>query len=212
MKRSISLIFLLIVVTCLSGCGGISIKSNTLKADMLNVIYPSIENLKNKTVRDKLNSMLYSRSMAFLNDYSMFTGKAAYSSAYNITYNKHDIVSIRFLEGMIFPVDNEAMSRIKSMTFNIKDGTVYSLDAIFHPGTDHKTLLNKLMNEVIKDNGMILLKEFKGVEKDQEFYLSKEGLTICYQAGIYMPVRLGPFSVLIKYPKIKGYLRKELGI
>lgn len=212
MKRSISLILLLIIAVYLSGCGGISIKNNLERTDVLKVSYPSVANINNKAIRDNINAMLYLKAFEFLNENSILKSKADYSSIYDVSYKKRGIVSIRFMETFILPWNNETQSRMKSITFNIKNGTVYSLDELFLPGTAYKDILDKLMKEVIKNNGMLLMSEFKGLEKDQGFYLTNDGLVLYYQTGVYTPVRLGPLSIVIKYPKIKGYLRKDLDL
>lgn len=200
----------LLLAAFLSGCGGTAIKEKTVKTDLVSVKYPVVVNIKDKEIQEKINFLLYQRAFEFLDQNAILKGKALYKSVYDVSYRRGGLISIKFMEMLYSPWNNDLQSTMKSITFNINDGTVYTLDDIFIPDIGYKDILNGLMKEVIKRNAMLLLREFKGVEKNQSFYLSNDGLVVYYQPGIYTPREVGPLSIVVIYPNIKGILRKGL--
>jgi hypothetical protein len=123
-------------------------------------------------------------------------------------------LSIKFEECLSIPFYAHPFNAVYTVTVNAKDGSIYKLKDFFEPGVsweaDLNGILKKDIDELAKESEIPPIEVFKSINKEQEFYLSKEGLVLYWQEARYFPRYVGPLVITIKYSDLRGLLRKEL--
>jgi hypothetical protein len=133
-----------------------------------------------------------------------------------VAFDRKDILSIKFEECLSIPFYAHPFNAVYTVTVNTSDGSPYKLKDLFEPGVsweaDLNGILKKDIDELAKESKIPPLEVFNGIDKEQEFYLSKEGLVIYWQEARYFPRYLGPLTITVPYKKIEGNIMRELGL
>ena len=200
---------------CLAGCGA-RVQNAFITTQQLHIKYPIVESLKDRAVQDKINALIYSTTFRLrdenasalkkhINDYTYYVQS-------EVTLDRNDVLSIKFEECLSIPFYAHPFNAVYAITVNTKDGSVLRLNDLFKAGTAWKTTLNGILkkdiDEQAKKAGIPLLKKFDGIDNEQEFYLTKNGLVIYWQEAEYFPRCLGPLMLLIPHEKISE-IQKE---
>ena len=217
MKRPALFLALLALIFALTGCGA-GTKSAFIMTQQLHIKYPVVQNLKDKAVQDRINKTIYSAVFRLRDENASNLKKHQKDYTYyvqsGVTFNRRDILSIKFEECLSIPFYAHPFNAVYTVTVNTKDGSIYKLKDIFEPGVSWEADLNGILKKDIdglaKKTGIPLIEVFKSIDKEQEFYLSNGGLVIYWQEARYFPRYLGPLEVTIKYSDIRGLLRKKL--
>jgi len=217
MQRIKLFVILLIVAICLSGCGE-RIRFKKEITDRLQVRTPKIIGMKDRAVQEKINILLYSTAFE-LRDKNR-SEVAKYSESYNyyvqseVTRHNKLLLSARYMECLVMPWYAHPLNSMQAVTVNLKDGSVYKLSDLFKPGSDYRAVLNKILDEKVQayanKTGVKMLEKFRGIEKDQGFYLTRDSLAIYWQEAVYLPRYLGPLSIMVEYKRLSGILRDDL--
>ncbi len=191
-----------------------------IKADLK---YPEIQGLKNKEIQNSINNSIQSDIMEFSRqmesaakesaEEAMLTGESfepfVISSIYEITYNKHDIISISIV---YYEFINGSHSYIKtSYNFDLNSGRSLSLKDLFKQGSDYQRVLNsEVRKELIMNREKYFpdtLENFKGIGEYHPFYLENGDIVVYF--GFHeiapleseIPVFKIPFSTVSNYIK-----------
>ncbi|WP_041275108.1 RsiV family protein [Desulfotomaculum nigrificans] len=54
------------------------------------------------------------------------------------------------------------------------------MDDLFRRDSHYKTVLNKITQQQIEEKGLRLIKEFKGISDDRDFYLADDALMVYF--------------------------------
>jgi len=184
----------------------------------LHVKYPLVQDLMDKAVQDRINKTVYSAVFRLRDENASALKKHQKDYSYyvqsGVTFNRKDILSVKFEECLSIPFYAHPFNAVYTVTVNMKDGSPYKLKDLFIPGVSWEAALNGILKKDIdalaKKAGIPLLEVFKGIDKEQGFYLSNGGLVFYWQEARYFPRYLGPLEVTVKYSDIRGLLRKEL--
>jgi len=68
---------------------------------------------------------------------------------------------------------------------------------------------SNIRNKIINSENIDTIREFQGLDAEQEFYLTDNGLVIYYQPYVYTTRSYGPLIVEIPYLRIYKIIRKE---
>jgi len=213
--KQISMVILVILlVFFVTGCGKgrpVIIKKTVMTGN-INVEYPQISKLGDEALQTWINSQLYAKAFELRETIgmNMEESKASYFSRYDVTLEKRDILSIRFAQTYSGPGGTRPVYRITAITLNIKSGSEYELRDVFKSEADYRSVLNGLISRKMDSSGKKLLKEFKGIGRDQGFYLTEDSLAVFYQPGEYTSHSEGPLSVLINYSDISDILKLKI--
>lgn len=213
MKRAELLFFLLILSLCLAGCGE-RVRGIHEDTAQLHLIYPQVAGMKEKAVQDRINALLYSTAFTLKDEQrsevEMYKDSYNYYVQYEVTRFDKKVLSIKFMECLSMPWYAHPINKLCAVTLNPKDGSVYGLKDIFKPGSNYRAVLNRTLKGKIAayaaGTGAPLLKEFKAIGKDQEFYLTKDSVAVFWQEAEYMPRYLGPLNVMVEYSRLTGIL------
>jgi len=216
-KRFALFLVLLTLSIGLTGCVA-GIKNSFIMTQQLHIKYPALDRLKDKAVQGKINNIIHSAVFRLRDENASALKKHQKDYSYYVqsgmTFNRKDILSVKFDESLSIPFYAHPFNAVYAITFNVKDGSTYKLRDLFEPGVSWEAALNGILkkdiDELAKRSEIPPIEVFKSIDKEQEFYLSKEGLVLYWQEARYFPRYLGPLEVTIKYSDIRDLLRKEL--
>jgi hypothetical protein len=72
-----------------------------------------------------------------------------------------------------------------------------------------KKVINNYIKEYIYSENIDTLREFNGIETEQEFYLTESAIVLYFQPYVYTTRTYGPLIVPISYEKLKTIIDKE---
>lgn len=188
----------------------VTVVSQEETRDKVELAYPQIQGLPKAEVQDKFNQAIREEVEGFAAKLNMpdHSGKVSYKTE----YNDHYLLSVTLTE--LFYVKHQAhpMTYLRAFTINTKTGEFYRLKDIFTQGTGYAEKLNLLIGQQIAEHQIPLLKPFKGIDDNQEFYLSADGLVVYYQLYEYTPYFYGFPKFTIPYEQISDLMSKGIGV
>lgn len=176
--------------------------------EKVELAYPQIQGLPKTEVQDKFNQAIREEIEGFIAKLNTpdHSGKVSYKTE----YNDHYLLSVTLTELFYVKYAAHPMSYLRSFTVNTKTGEIYKFKNIFKQGTGYTDKINLIVNQQIAERQMPLLKPFKGIDDNQEFYLSSDGLVIYYQLYEYTPYFYGFPKLTIPYVQIGDMLKDDI--
>jgi hypothetical protein len=209
MKIFAPIILILMIVLLTSGCGT-RITKVTLDTDNLHVQYPYVKGLKDKSLQTSINDLIYKTAFKLKDNYYMEVTKNKdsyrYYVEYAVTYRDRNILSMKFLECLSLPFYAHPINEVHAITIDLNNGSLYSLKDLFKQGISWKPVLNGIIKGKIDKNKIKLLDEFKGIDKEQGFFLTDDSVAIYWQEAVYLPRYMGPFTVMIEKKALEGLM------
>ncbi len=166
------------------------------------IVYPVLKGMEDEELQEKINQKLY-ESVSFLLIEEMEEYKPTYWNDYHVWRFDEDVLSTTFyvysyMEGAAHP-----NLTLVSTNINMRTGEEYSLDQLFAADYDYKQDLFEKGKKQIEELGIHLLDDFKGIEDEQEFYMTDDGLVIYYQIYVYTPYAYGPLELFFNYSELE---------
>lgn len=126
------------------------------------------------------------------------------SNTYLMTYNKNNILSISIIYQQYIGGRNSYIRT--TYNYDLNSGESMSLGSLFKQDVDYIGTLNKLIKEKIQINK----NQFKGVAKDQPYYLDNNNLVIFFRFNEIAPI--GSEIPVIKIPlsELSNILKPQL--
>lgn len=189
----------------------------------IEVYIPRIKDAENKVAQGKINSILSEWSLSSLSDYKTMIKEDeqdkvpserikyyTFLSDYRVTYNNKDIFSI-ILTGYTFTGGAHGSSWSNSLTANLTTGEIYKLSDLFVKDSDYKEVLDeKIRLQIDKSAEMKDVLDFKGVNENTNFYITKELLVVYFEEYEIGPYYVGKPSFYIFIEDIKDILIEDL--
>jgi len=100
---------------------------------------------------------------------------------YEIKTNERNVLSLAIGNYGYAPGAAHGMTYLKSLTFDVKSGKLYSLSELFKEGSDYVKVLSDIVAEQIKKRDIPTLEPFTGINPDQDFYIADKSLVIYFQ-------------------------------
>lgn len=167
----------------------------------VDIQYPQISGLNNKKAEEIINSVLKKHVEDFklvTKDFdkevkelrkSGFKQSYGVNLNYDVKYNKKDLLSIVFTNYTYTGGAHGSYDNI-SYTFNLLTGETYSLDDLFSSGSNYEAYINKFIKDK-NDKAEVKLGGFESISKDQNYYLSNNGIVIYFDLYQYTPYAAG---------------------
>ena len=172
--------------------------------------YPVVDINNNQLLENKINKLIEREAMSMLPG-AQYRDRNIISAAskYDITVNQNEILSIR-LENYFFPEKAaNGVTKVKGITVNLVNGKSYRLKDLFIEGSNYQSLLNDIINMIIKEKDIPLFEEFPGINGYEEFYLTENELVIIYQRYELTPGYYGVLEFKIPYDKLKNVVDEK---
>ena len=195
---------------------------DALRKDNITAFIPQINGLQDKNIEAKLNGVIRDDVERGINQFQLDWANmqqeiklpedikkgAHFWSTYAVKYNKGNVLSLTTLE-YVYTGGAHGSSGMHSYAFNVSNGRVYTLTDIFLPGTNFGERLEGLIKADIAANNKTYY-HFEGLNDNQAFYLTEEGLVIYFQPYEIASWADGFIRFIIPYNKISDIINPDL--
>lgn len=147
----------------------------------LDVYYPSVTGMKDTQAQQKMNTAIINLVNKLIVDQEYYKNpRTEINGSFEIKTNERGILSLSIINDA-YSGGVHGFTIIKSLTFDIKTGRIYTLKDLFKPGSEYVKVLSGIVGGQIRDRGIYLLGQYNGIKPDQDFYISDKVLVLYYQ-------------------------------
>ncbi len=167
------------------------VNTQRVKEPRLDLYYPVVHGLKNIAVQreDKLcNTESGEKDAVRPGAYS--NPRTQVTASYEVKTNERGVLSLS-LNNYAFAGGAHGMTIIKSLTFDVCTGRIYSLADLFKPGSDYQKVLSAIIEKQIKEREIPVINEFTGIKPDQDYYIADKVLVVYFQLYDLTPYAYG---------------------
>lgn len=166
--------------------------------------FPEIQGLRDQDIQTKINEKIRDTVYKTIWNHGFDKEPGLYVTGNTqITLNRSGFLSIV----MRISFENKAYStrflKIKALTINLQNGTIYKFEDLFRNDRDYLTRLNKIIKRQIVEQDIPLFKKFKTVEREQKYYLTANSLVIYFPHNEYMAEHHGILEFAVPYSELK---------
>lgn len=162
--------------------------------------YPKATNLGK--VEQKINRIIKATATAAIPDYDPGTSVIEAQSGYTTPLNMKGILSLRFQDYYYPEMAAHGVTKVTSVTIDLRTGYVYRFYELFRPGSNYQAKLTQIIQAQIAARQIPMLKPFTGVGPREDYYLTPTSLVIYYQPYVYTPGYVGVLEFPIPYNQI----------
>ena len=133
-------------------------------------------------------------------------------SSFEVPYNNNDLLSL-VVSNYEFLGGAHGMSTLIPYNYDLKTGSRLILKDLFVEGFDYKTVCDNYIRSEIEKNKDMYFDHgdyFKGVKENQDFYISKDGVTIFFQLYDIAPYAAGLRYFEVPMDKFIGKLKFDI--
>ncbi|SDK68248.1 DUF3298 and DUF4163 domain-containing protein [Natronincola ferrireducens] len=166
----------------------------------IGLTYPEITDLENKEAEDTINQLIQEEiyrmivEQGYEEDYTIEIW-----GDYEVKVNDKDLLSILLNIHSYSKGAAHGLKAVKALNIDLKRGKLYELKDLFLQNNNYIDKINEIVKEEIVTKDIPLLVEFETIDKRQDFYLTKEGITIFFQIYEYTPYAYGIPEFKISY-------------
>lgn len=179
-----------------------------IKNECTDVVYPRVSGLPDDAVEDKINRLIHEQVLAMIpkegcDVYQEIKG------TYEVELNGRGILSLKFNVYSIRIHAANGIDEQRSLTVNLETGKMYLLYDLFKRNSNYRNVITKIIQEQIQEQDIPLIKEFKGIDDYEDFYLTENALVIYFQEIEFTPHYVGIPEFIIPYSQINNLIREE---
>lgn len=173
------------------------------------VHYPVVYNLDNKQAEFKINQAIVTLLNQILVEQSYYNRDLVELIAnFEIKNNQRGILSLNLIV-YSFTGGAHGMTVVKSLTFNVKNGHVYTLKELFKPNSNYVKEISTIISKDIENWNVDVIEPFSTIQPDQDFYIADTSIVIYFQLYDLAPYYWGfpyfPIAIL----NLKDMVRNE---
>ncbi|QUH20043.1 DUF3298 and DUF4163 domain-containing protein [Alkaliphilus sp. B6464] len=184
---------------------------STMKLTMprLEVYYPVVSGLDNINVQKKINSNILNLVYQMIKDQGYYENpQTTITGYYEIKTNERGILSIA-LTNYAFSGGAHGLTIMKSLTFDVETGKLYSLKDLFKDGSNYVDVLSAIIEEQIGERDIPLITKFDKIRPDQDFYIADKALVIYFQLYDLEPYAYGFPQFPISVYEIQDIIKED---
>lgn len=171
--------------------------------------YPLVK-LNNTLVEYKINQKIIDLVNNTIKiQYTEYEDIEFMSGGYSVQLNDIGVLSLLFDNFIFSKGDIHGIAILKSLNINLKNGKIYKFDGLFDKNVDFKERINFIIKNIIKEEKIYLLREFKSINENQDFYLTNSSLVVYFQLYEYTPYSYGFLKISIPYEEIKDIINPK---
>lgn len=189
-----------------------NVNDKVIQKDDIHITYPVISGLSSKKAERRINSYIDEKLFRYIK-------KAGYGKKdtkelnvnYEIKLNRKAVISINLNIFSSSHNDAEKIGIMKSINCSLKSGRKYKLENIISSEQSSFNAINNIIRQQMQDQGIPLIKEFKGINKHSGFYLMEDSLAFYFRADEYIPYKYGIPQFPISFESVKDILKVNSG-
>jgi len=179
----------------------VTIQTQKVTHGVINIEYPSIVNLANPQVMQQINHTVQ-QLVEWIYQQQLKNQSGTLSQMlgqYELKTNERGILSLTLSNYTYFTPMAHGFTIVKSLTFDVNTGKVYTLADLFKPNSNYVELISKEVAAQLKQRDLPLLNGFTAIQPNQDFYLADKSLVVYFQLYEITPYYVGfpmfPISV-----------------
>lgn len=171
------------------------------KGNEIQVFYPQVEKIQNLHLERFINQLIVQQTQHLIN---LQVGELPSTvvemlGTYEIKNNQREVLSLSLSNYAYHYHAAHGMTYIKSLTFDLKKGSLCQLKDLFKPGSDYVQKISSLIQAQIVEREITLLEPFEQIKPNQDFYIADKALVVYFQLYDITPYVYGfpmfPISV-----------------
>lgn len=169
----------------------------------LDLSYPEISGLRNLEVQRGINELILKRTYDLVESQKkrarnliQITGTA------EIKLNRSGLLSIYFTNYAFAKGAARGLTLADSLTVDLDTGKIYGLKDFFQEEKHGIQRLNRYIQQQIKAKNIRLTTDFCTIHREQQFYLTHQGIVIFFQTYAYTPYYYGIPQFTIPYQDV----------
>jgi len=167
------------------------VNTQRVKEPRLDLYYPVVHGLKSIAVQRRINYAIQNLVKKMLSDQGYYSNpRTQVTASYEVKTNERGVLSLS-LNNYAFAGGAHGMTIIKSLTFDVSTGRIYSLADLFKPGSDYQRVLSAIIEKQIKEREIPVINEFTGIKPDQDYYIADKVLVVYFQLYELTPYAYG---------------------
>ena len=177
-------------------------------ANINNEIYENVISFKNNVKKQAIKyKKLYNENLL---NYGKSYIKYQYEVYINneVTYHRNNIISI-VITKYEFTGGAHGMTYLQTYNYNLLNGSKLTLKDMFKSGLDYEKILNNfILQEISKEPELYFKGDegFKGISKNQSFYIDNDGIVIYFGLYEIAPYYVGIPKFKLKFDEFSKYL------
>lgn len=199
--------------------GGVTISENKFKPNRDYLVYfPVFSGMADPKVQESLNKLLLGK---FVNakaeaikpedslDYN-------YSGGFSVGFHRKDLLVLEKTDYDYPKGAAHGMPGREYLHIDLKTGAVYQMKDLFKSGSGYVRVLSDIIGKQMKDkmksdpeNNLYWTDEYKGIAKDQPFYVTGDSLVIYFTPYEIAPYAAGFPEFSVKFDELSGILDKD---
>lgn len=226
MQKRIRLIILAIIMTfafsqlAMASYPTISNKESTSAKPKFEIYTPQLNGLDNGDVQSIINKSLSTMPENMLKEYreaTRYIDKEISENDRSTALLKALVLMVNYdvkmlnkntfsivQQGYMYTGGAHGITTTLAKTFNLKTGAQYSLADLFDKD-NYVQELNVIIRKEIINRGKQNVYHFNGLQNDQQFFVTKEGLFILFQQYEIAPYSEGIINFFIPYSQLNGF-------
>ncbi|MCU9614600.1 DUF3298 and DUF4163 domain-containing protein [Caldibacillus lycopersici] len=157
------------------------------------IYYPLVSGMKNQHFENLVNQTIVQHTQQLIN---LQVGDIPSTveemiGSFEIKNNQRDVLSLYLSNYTYHYHAAHGMTFIHSLTFDLKDNKICTLQSLFKPGSNYIERLSELIHLQIKERNIELIDDFTVIKPDQDFYLADKTLVIYFQLYDITPYVFG---------------------
>ncbi|HET7578751.1 MAG TPA: DUF3298 domain-containing protein [Bacillales bacterium] len=180
----------------------VSIQTMVIRNQGTTIYYPQVFNLPNPNVQQMINQTIYRTVQTLIQQQSQQQGAESFTEmlgTYELKTNERNVLSLTLSNYAYAYQHAHGLTLMKSLTFDVRTGKLYSLKELFKPGSDYVKVLSAIVKKQIKDRQIQTLDNFTAIRPDQDYYIADKCLVLYFQLYEITPYYVGfpmfPISV-----------------
>lgn len=159
----------------------VSIKTYRISEPRLHAFYPVIVEMTDTAVQQQMNQIIVNEVNRQIHQQGYaLNPKMELTGYYELKTNERGVLSLSLYNEM-YAGGPHGYTLQHSLTFDVQTGKLYTLKDLFVQGIDYVKSVSEIVGQQIKDRGIPLLSEFKGIRPDQDFYIADKALVVYFQ-------------------------------
>lgn len=166
----------------------------------ISIFFPVVSGMKNTAVQQRINSMILYVVNKLIIDQGYYQSTIeTMIGDFEIKNNQRGFLSLSISNYTYIYHAAHGNTIIKSLTFNLQDGNIYTLSDLFKPGSNYQKILSDIIAKQIAERKIDIL-EYNGIAPDQDFYIADRCLVVYFQLYQITPYVFGfPFFPISVY-------------
>ncbi|PKM79175.1 MAG: hypothetical protein CVU88_07140 [Firmicutes bacterium HGW-Firmicutes-13] len=173
------------------------------------VTYPQVQGLKDKDVQEEINRLIREQVNTLMVEQGVREELLEMTGNYRITLNKKGLLSIRFENFSFIKFAAHPSTAVKSLTIDLKTGKKYDIVDFFEIGDSYRLIIRNIINREIKERGIQLIVDFKGISDNQNYYLTNNSVVIYYQEAELAARVWGILEFPIPFTYLRNVIDKD---